>query len=778
MSAATVLLRQHSRRNNLFQTHLALYMFGIGLQRQGYDILSHLGTLTSYSNLIRGMSDPDSTNPKSKSHKPQKKKKANSQSQVSATTSKAPSKAPSKQSNGAVKMLSHGCRKLTKRRWKERRHGIIFDNFNFVLKAAQQTLGRTDSQENGTCATIFELHKATPEALDHSAARAAFIQAQPLQQDHVLHGQTERETHRKLMIHGIVRVILKYGGEEFKQYGPLLDESQPIVLLVVDVHTSNFYPLPAMDIDESSIDGVIKVFEAIFKELEIDTNAEEFVRDMILVAGDLKSGLNLNGAQDSRIGQEEPKSSFSNLEYILGLFHTKMTAVVSILNTHLGSPTAGRDAPGSLFFHNSILERKAFVATSLPSFAVAKDLIMDSLAARIIHCLLRVSNCKNLESYLARLGSCDSTPQTPASTDKSSWGQLLRDAEVLYDTYVNTSNASKLQSDRLYADPDAKAGDMVYEGAIYFLRDALNLEELFDAVKCGHSGRILSVLKLFALSFRGSDRPQYARALLRLIHNCEVVWPPKLRDLILQNWVVNPTGRPKAFVELDLVQEHLIYWIKRVYSAHGSNETWEWLTMITPCIAALRTLTNDVNEMIGNYRTTRHSSPDKMRDILKIIDSLEKYKVYEVQKGRTFDGKCDPVVDAQALGLAGLLWGNAPGLKEYNKVFKAKQKAYQGPDIAHTTPHTAFPRHPGAAASQSLSNDSGPKSSLGVDSMDVDWADSDSEGKSEDGDEAETTLNEEEALESLLPLENEEDVSLEVDAVDAWNMVHGLETEE
>ncbi|KAG9109023.1 hypothetical protein FRC07_008374, partial [Ceratobasidium sp. 392] len=57
-----------------------------------------------------------------------------------------------------------------------------------------------------------------------------------------------------------------------------------------------------MDIDESSISGVTAVFEAIFKELEIDINAEEFVKEVILTAGDLKSGLNLIGAQDSRIG--------------------------------------------------------------------------------------------------------------------------------------------------------------------------------------------------------------------------------------------------------------------------------------------------------------------------------------------------------------------------------------------------------------------------------------------------------------------------------------------
>ncbi|KAG9123824.1 hypothetical protein FRC07_013844 [Ceratobasidium sp. 392] len=759
-------------------TCTGLYMFAIGLQRQGYDILSHIGTVTSYNNLIRGKTDQNLPKP----HTNKSEQPANLEPGTSAQATLCPSV-------GAVKMLTNGCRKLTKKRWKKRRHGIIFDNMNFVLKCAQQTLGRTDSQENGTCATIFELHNATPEALDHSAARSAFAQAGPLEEDHVLHDQAEQAMHRKLIAHAIVRIVLKYGGEDFKQYQPFLDDSQPIVAPVIEPHTSNIYPLPAMDIDESSINGVISVFEAIFKELEIDIDAKEFVQDIILVAGDLKSGLNLDGAQNTRIGQEEPKNSLSNLEYVLGLFHTKMAAVVSILSTHLGSPTAGQDAPGSLFFHNSILERKPFVATSLPPFAVAKDLIMDSLGARVIHCLLRLSNCSDLESYLTRLKSYDSTAPDNEPAYKNSWERLLSDAKELFDTYVNISTASKLQSDRRYAGPNEKLGDMVYEGAVYFLRDALNLEELFDAVKCGHSGRILSVLKLFAISFRGSGRPQYARALLRLIHHCEVVWPPKLRDLILQNWLANPTGRPKGFVELDLVQEHLIYWIKReltyvkrVYSAHGSNETWEWLTMITPCIGALRTLTRDFNEMIGNYRTTHHSSPDKTRDILKIIESLEKYKVYEVHEGRTFDNKCDPIVDAQSLGLESLFWGKLSGLKEYNKEFKARQKAYQGPDIAHTVPHTAFPRYPGAAvATQSTLNGSTSQNTLGPDSMEVDWADNELEdaAESEDiGNEAEDTPNEEELFDAMLPLENEEDVSLEVDAADIWDMIYGSDVED
>ena len=34
------------------------------------------------------------------------------------------------------------------------------------------------------------------------------------------------------------------------------------------------------------------------------------------------------------------------------------------------------------------------------------------------------------------------------------------------------------------------------------------------------------------------------------------------RDVILKNWLVNPTGKENAWVPVDLMQEHFNYWIK------------------------------------------------------------------------------------------------------------------------------------------------------------------------------------------------------------------------
>ena len=77
--------------------------------------------------------------------------------------------------------------------------------------------------------------------------------------------------------------------------------------------------------------------------------------------------------------------------------------------------------------------------------------------------------------------------------------------------------------------PHVKAGDMVFENAQLLLRDQLISREFADAVKCGDSGRIVMVLKIWACSFRGHGRSKYAHEMLHIIHNLTHVWMKGLR---------------------------------------------------------------------------------------------------------------------------------------------------------------------------------------------------------------------------------------------------------
>lgn len=48
-------------------------------------------------------------------------------------------------------------------------------------------------------------------------------------------------------------------------------------------------------------------------------------------------------------------------------------------------------------------------------------------------------------------------------------------------------------------------------------------------------------------------------------------FPDKLIRAILNNWLVNPSGLPGRWHELDLLQEHINFWIKRVFPDQNTD---------------------------------------------------------------------------------------------------------------------------------------------------------------------------------------------------------------
>ena len=66
-------------------------------------------------------------------------------------------------------------------------------------------------------------------------------------------------------------------------------------------------------------------------------------------------------------------------------------------------PRFGPRNPGSLAFHNNLLDRKPIVLSSLPSFRECRDLAFVSLYSRVLHCLELVSETEDLSDYAAHV---------------------------------------------------------------------------------------------------------------------------------------------------------------------------------------------------------------------------------------------------------------------------------------------------------------------------------------------------------------------------------------
>ena len=139
--------------------------------------------------------------------------------------------------------------------------------------------------------------------------------------------------------------------------------------------------------------------------------------------------------------------------------------------------------PGSLWFHNTRLDCLPITLSSLPTFRVCRDLIFTSLYARVLHCLLLVAGVSSLEDYLQKYGK---------------WSTLVSHTEVIDCKFTWPSEVERLRTKQAN---NPKDGDMVFENAVLFFRDALISREFSDAVKAGDLGRVLMVLKAWALGF-------------------------------------------------------------------------------------------------------------------------------------------------------------------------------------------------------------------------------------------------------------------------------------
>ncbi|KII85092.1 hypothetical protein PLICRDRAFT_116530 [Plicaturopsis crispa FD-325 SS-3] len=730
-SSALQLLGEYSYANNYAKRVMGLYFFATGTQRQTMTVASHLGLTESYNNLTA---------------KPKKKKQAKAsaahptEATDTATTTTTPSSGPTAADHlmkvgraGTLRTLSGAMVGMARGVAATGLFAASYDNINMVFRAAEQILGRTDTQENGTCSTIWPLWKAKLEDMLVSDLTSAFDRAPPLSIFDILLNEAESQTLDTCLVYCVLRIIITHGGEKFAKFREELELSAPATDHLIEVHRTPLHPLPPVEIDESTIVGNSEVIDATFDVLWIKRIAR-WLRHVKFFAGDQLSIARLRALVNIRAGHEGGYEGYGWGVWIPGLFHAKIADMHGFFVTHWGKPNAGTRNPGCLAFHNTVLHRHPILLTSLPPFRTCRDLVFVSLYARVLHLLLLVSHKSTLDEYI---NSVDS------------WATLKAHSLEIVTRYTDSAAVDEMRWQR---ETTGTGGDMVYENAVLFLRDALLSREFTDAIKCGDSGRVVLILKVWALGFRGSGRTKYAHEMLHLCHNIAHVWPKGIRDIVFNNWLVNPSGRPNAWVEVDLMQEHMNFWIKNFYQAHGSSASWDWLGMIGPCVNILRHLVTSMNNALGSYQGNRHATLNLKNDIPELMRSLADHEVY-LEKGRVLDEDDKPTVDIIGTGLRLLTDASTNPLHEYNTAFQRLQARRRltpivGEDDADPASQNPTP----LGTADSLPSGSPLGSPRTDDAADGDFEASDFP----DDEEAETTLSRDTAA----------DVSLDMDAED------------
>ncbi|KAJ7855692.1 hypothetical protein B0H13DRAFT_1902969 [Mycena leptocephala] len=95
--------------------------------------------------------------------------------------------------------------------------------------------------------------------------------------------------------------------------------------------------------------------------------------------------------------------------------------------------------------------------------------------------------------------------------------------------------------------------------------------EMCAAIAEGDIGRVFEVIKVLRFSFWGAGATNYGNEMLEMACNFLYEFPPALQDAVLNNYLVNTTGLLGHWLELDLLQEHFNFWIKRLFNSKSHS---------------------------------------------------------------------------------------------------------------------------------------------------------------------------------------------------------------
>lgn len=217
-----------SQKANDYQVTMGLFLLGSGASKREMEVLAHAGLSLSYTSII--------------TH---------------------------------VRKLSKEGTAKYKQIVREKMCSLTWDNLNIPFRVGEQRLGSGNHFDNGTTATLIPLYD--PSAPDGDVPLGSLplsmkpprTTCRPVVEwpiEHVLPSPEGAAQLTRNCLWQIQRMAL----QTIEDLAHLRPHFQPCpTVKQIPVHKTSQYPLPAMNLDESSIDGTIRVYTTILSNLDI-----------------------------------------------------------------------------------------------------------------------------------------------------------------------------------------------------------------------------------------------------------------------------------------------------------------------------------------------------------------------------------------------------------------------------------------------------------------------------------------------------------------------------
>ncbi|KAG0014502.1 hypothetical protein BGZ82_001737 [Podila clonocystis] len=530
-----------------------------------------------------------------------------------------------------LKSLAQDNIKLVRRAANRKPVIFLYDNFNRKVTHRHQRKDNQDFFESATTGTIVLGEDLGEERLPDDPPVMPRVSDVMINADDTNHYKHVFRSHFVSNIQNCVHTspfISTYDIPEIKR---------------LNTKRSKAYELAAMDIDQASVTGNLKILNHM--RCILNKTKGSFKNLKMIVAGDHLTISRIQTIQEWSIGEATYFDLMRWAIPVLQLFHMQMILCSSILNTHFGRVSE----PGSLGYFIPVLGRRQ-LNKDMPCYHTADDFL------RIIYGALVNQLWQVKEKAYSRNNSTLMSDEIFKQEINTIVNELLVKSTTLFSTRSTTNT-----------------------NAILFIRDMAVYIEFCAAIKAGDVGRIEEILRRIAIMFQAGNHRNYGFELLRFQYNIEHIWSTARKDAIFSSLLMNTKGLVNHWIPSDLYQEHNNLLTKQTHATMGNK--WSTMSYITPNIRLFQEVASKIDkEFKLPVNSTFHKSTSRTQDIQHVLRSLKEHDILgeDLDPGMHHEHPytTTPVMDLMVEGVIKLVHGG------YNKFIKRMQEEHLGEELA------------------------------------------------------------------------------------------------
>ncbi|KAJ6631799.1 hypothetical protein B0H10DRAFT_1770811, partial [Mycena sp. CBHHK59/15] len=369
---------------------------------------------------------------------------------------------------------------------------------------------------------------------------------------------------------------------------------------------SEEYFLPTYDQEQSSTRGNMLVIDHYYRDIfaipehVFDSRYSFLLGDRLTTARD-------RAAQDQRAVDcsEHLIDHLSSFEAFSGIMHFVMNKIQNLGKNAWGG--ANKDAVSLLTLLERLPNRSNINLRKIDFYAWLRflDVVLHTLILRAAMVILNVSSGTQLNQQ-----------NLSTTAFKTLCTRIV--AEFLL------PSVGHLEAEGVKTLP----GSTESGNTVLLMHDLMTVWEMRHAIKHGHPERMERMLKYWTPMFYAGGSFNYANESMELLDNLYHDWPADISPILCGVMPMNNQGKPAKFKETDIRVEQFNGTIKS--HAHGANARPGLLEKITPAIAHIQELTEQIFDDLGvEDEDQHHAKVRQHKDVDLLLDHLCNSKIFD-----------------------------------------------------------------------------------------------------------------------------------------------------